>query len=79
MVRLTAVKPVLTQTRQTAELEWQNVPKGDPRTEPYVERFATVFSAARGTVSPEFDLNGFLDDPVVTAEDAGAKPRRLGS
>jgi hypothetical protein len=43
------------------------------------DRFAAVFAAARGTVSPDLDLNGILDEPVVTGEYADVGHRRSGS
>lgn len=43
------------------------------------DRFAAAFAAARGTISPELDLNGVLDEPVVTGEDADVEHRQTGS
>jgi hypothetical protein len=42
------------------------------------DRFAAAFAAARGTVSAELDLNGVLDEPAVTGEDADVGHRRHG-
>lgn len=41
--------------------------------------FAAAFAAARGTVSPELDLNGILDDPGATSEDGDTEHRHAGS
>lgn len=55
-------------------------PASDPRpAAPDDDRFAAAFAAARGTVSPELDLNGVLDEPVVTGGDADVEHRRPGS
>lgn len=43
------------------------------------DRFAAAFVAARGTVSPELDLNGILDEPGATDEFADVGHRRSGS
>ena len=40
------------------------------------DRFAATFAAARGTISPELDLSGILDEPIVTVEDADVGHRR---
>lgn len=57
---------------------------GNPASEPRPagpddDRFAAAFAAARGTISPELDLNAVLDEPVVTGEDADVGGRRTGS
>lgn len=55
-------------------------PASAPRpASPDDDRFAAAFAAARGTVSPELDLNGVLDEPVVTGEDADVGHRQPGS
>ena len=43
------------------------------------DRFAAAFAAARGTVSPELDLNGILDEPVATRDEDVVGARRPGS
>lgn len=43
------------------------------------DRYTAAFAAARGTVSPELDLNGILDEPGATGEDADVGHRRSGS
>lgn len=72
-------KPILQQPRQTAHPEHQKLPKDNVRSEPCDDRFAAAFAAARGTVSPELDLNGMLDEPVITGEDGDAIHRGAGS
>lgn len=43
------------------------------------DRFSAAFAAARGTVSPELDLSGVLDEPVITGKDRDTGHRRAGS
>ena len=43
------------------------------------DHFAAAFAAVRGTVSPELDLNGILDDAGATSEDGDVEHRRAGS
>lgn len=65
--------------RPLAELDDRN-PASDPRpAAPDDDRFAAAFVAARGTVSPELDLNGMLDEPLITAADGDAIHRRADS
>lgn len=55
-------------------------PASDPRPAvPDDDRFAAAFVAARGTVSPELDLNGMLDEPLITGQDGDTGHRRAGS
>jgi hypothetical protein len=51
----------------------------DGPSEPDIDHFAAAFAAARGTVSPELDLNGVVDEPVVTGDDADVGHRCPGS
>lgn len=43
------------------------------------DHFTAAFAAASGTVSPELDLNGLLDEPGATGEDGDEGDRRAGS
>lgn len=55
-------------------------PESAPRpAAPDDDGFAAAFAAARGTVSPELDLNGILDDPGATSEDGDVEHGRAGS
>ena len=57
-------------TGPKAEPRHPGLPMGDGPSEPGIDRFQVAFAAARGTVSPELDLSGVLDEPVVIGQDA---------
>lgn len=66
-------------TGPKAEPGHHGLPMSDGPSEPDIDHFAAAFAAARGTVSPELDLNGVVDEPVVTGDDADVGHRCPGS